>query len=440
MSTVSLSRSHVLQGVRDAQVPRGVSTAHPIFVVRAEGTHVWDVTGKKYLDFTGGLGVMNTGHGHKKVLQAVRAQMERYVHTGFQVAMYEPYVRLAERLNQLAPMGGRNKTVLVTTGAEAVENAVKIAREATGRPAVVSFNGGFHGRTLLGMSLTGKAAPYRQGFGPFAPEIYHAPYPNPYRGWTTQRAVEAFQDMLTFSVAPDKIAAVVIEPVLGEGGFVPAPEEFLRWLRDFTSENGILLVVDEIQTGFGRTGTMFAIEQSNIEPDLIVMAKSLAGGLPLAAVTGRAGLMDAVAPGGLGGTYGGNPLACAAAIAVLDVFKDEDILGRARKLGQQLREGFETLKENFAVIGDVRGLGPMLALEFVTDLASRQPASGLVSRLVSKARDSGLLLLKAGPHQNVIRSLVPLIADQEDVAWALQTLQNLLLDENLSQNGGDALS
>ena len=311
---------------RNRAVARGVVAAHPIFVARAEGNRLWDVDGNEYLDFAGGIGVLNVGHNHPRVVAAVRQQLECFSHTCFQVVMYEPYVRLAERLCELIGAGRPTKAFFATTGVEATENAVKIARAATKRSAIVAFDGGFHGRTLMGMTLTGISTPYKQSFGPFAPEVYHAPYPYEYRGWTTERAIADLRRLFATEVAPERIAAFVIEPQLGDGGFVPAPADYLRALRTIADTYGIVLVCDEVQTGFGRTGRMFAYEHAGIEPDLVVVAKSLAGGLPLSGVVGHAELMDAPEPGGLGGTYAGHPLACAAALAVLDLFEEEGLL------------------------------------------------------------------------------------------------------------------
>src|SRR5579884_235052 len=319
MSISQLRTTKLLQ-LREKHVPRGIANAHPLFIAQAQGVQLRDIDGNEYIDFAGGIGVLNVGHNHPKVVQAVQAQLERYTHTCFQVAMYEPYIRLAERLNTLAPGDDPKKTIFLTTGAEAVENAIKIARAWTQRPAVIAFTHSFHGRTLLGLSLTGKATAYRQTFGPYAPEIYHAAYPYTYRGWSSERALEALQELFLTQVTPDRVAAIIIEPVLGEGGFVPAPFEFLHALRRITQEHGIVLIADEIQTGFGRTGKLFAIEHSGVVPDLITVAKSLAGGLPLSGVIGRAEIMDAPAPGGLGGTYAGNPLACEIGRATLDIF------------------------------------------------------------------------------------------------------------------------
>jgi 4-aminobutyrate aminotransferase/(S)-3-amino-2-methylpropionate transaminase len=423
------SRQDALLARREMHVPRGITNAHPIFVARAEGARMWDVDGNEYIDFAGGIGVMNVGHSHPRVLRAIQAQLECFVHTSFQVAMYEPYIRLAERLNALAPGEGPPKTIFFTSGAEATENAVKIARAATGRPAIIAFTNSFHGRTLLGLSLTGKTIPYKQNFGPFAPEIYHVPYPYEYRGWTTDQALLALLDVFETEVAADQVAAIIIEPVLGEGGFVPAPVEFMQELRRITAEHGILLIADEIQTGFGRTGRLFAIEHSDVVPDLITIAKSLAGGMPLSGVIGRAEIMDAPAPGGLGGTYGGNPVACAAALAVLDIFEDEHLLEQGVLLGAALMAEFRSLHQRFPEkIGDVRGLGPMVAMEIVRDFVTRQPAPELVDQIVRTARERGLLLIKAGLYGNVLRVLVPLTIDPMLLRDALEILATTLAD------------
>jgi 4-aminobutyrate aminotransferase/(S)-3-amino-2-methylpropionate transaminase len=402
------ARTQGLIAERAASIPRGVGNAHPIVVGRAEGSRLWDVDGKEYIDFVGGIGVLNVGHNHPRVVQAVKDQLDQVSHTCFQVAMYEPYIRLAERLNALAPGDFPKKSIFFSTGAEAVENAVKIARAATGRPGIIAFTSSFHGRTLLGMSLTGKTKPYRQNFGPFAPEIYHAPFPYEYRGWDTERAIESLHELFEQQAAADRVAAIIIEPVLGEGGFVPAPASFLHALRELTAKNGILLIADEIQSGFGRTAKMFAIEHSGVVPDLITVAKSLAGGLPLSGVIGRAEIMDAPAPGGLGGTYAGNPLACAAALAVLDVFAEERLLEQAERLGDRLQDHLRGLQARHPQVGEARGLGAMQAIELVRDAQTKDPAPDLADRMVAAARARGLILLKAGLYGNVIRILVPL--------------------------------
>jgi 4-aminobutyrate aminotransferase/(S)-3-amino-2-methylpropionate transaminase len=407
------TRTAGLLAARMRAIPRGVGNAHPIVAERAEGAQLWDVDGRAYIDFVGGIGVLNVGHNHPRVVRAVTEQLSRLSHTCFQVAMCEPYIQLAERLNDLAPISGPVKSIFFSTGAEATENAVKIARAATNRSAIITFANSFHGRTLLGMTMTGKAKPYKQNFGPFAPEIYQVPFPYAYRGWTTERAIAALGEFFETQVAPERVAAVIIEPVLGEGGFVPAPAEFLRELRAITSRYGILLIADEVQSGFGRTAKLFAIEHSGVEPDLITVAKSLAGGLPLSGVIGRAEVMDAPLPGGLGGTYAGNPLACAAALAVLDIFEQEHLLAQGEQLGTTLRSHLEGLQARYPQIGDVRGLGAMLAIELVHDRASKAPAADLVDRMVVAAREGGLLLLKAGLHGNVVRILVPLNIEEQ---------------------------
>jgi len=417
------SRNQALWQLRERYVPRGVAQAHPVFVARAEGARLWDVDGREYLDFAGGIGVMNVGHGHPRVLQAVRAQLERFTHACFQVTPYETYVRLAERLSALAPGSFPKKTIFLTTGAEAVENAVKIARAHTGRPAVVALTHSFHGRTLLGMSLTGKASYYKQNFGPFAPEVYHAPAPYPYRGVSDGLALEGLEELFRTQVDPERVAALILEPVLGEGGFIPLSPEYLRAVRRITEAHGILLVADEIQSGFGRTGKMWAIEHSGVVPDLITFAKSVAAGLPLSGVVGRAEVMDAPRPGGLGGTYAGNPLACAAGLAVLDVFAEEGLLERAEALGKSLWAGLRRLQERFPQVGEVRGLGPMVALELVRDRLSKEPAPELAQAVLEAARDQGLILLKAGMFGNVLRILVPLVATLEEAEEGLRRLE-----------------
>jgi 4-aminobutyrate aminotransferase/(S)-3-amino-2-methylpropionate transaminase len=420
------TRTQELLAARAAHIPRGLGNAHPIIVDRAEGARLWDVDGNEYIDFVGGIGVLNVGHNHPRVVQAVKDQLDHVSHTCFQVAMYEPYIRLAERLSMLAPGDFAKKAIFLSTGAEAVENAVKIARAATGRPAVVAFTSSFHGRTLLGMTLTGKTKPYRQNFGPFAPEVYHTPFPYEYRGWDTERAIESLQDLFEQQVSGDRVAAVIIEPVLGEGGFVPAPASFLHALREITARNGILLIADEIQSGFGRTGKLFAIEHSGVVPDMITVAKSMAGGLPLSGVIGRAEVMDAPNPGGLGGTYAGNPLACAAALAVLDIFEEEHLLERAERLGRRLMSHLRGLQARHPQVGEARGLGAMTALELVRDRDSREPAADIADRVVAGARERGLILLKAGLHGNVIRILVPLNIEDTLLDTALGILDAAL--------------
>lgn len=419
-------RNQTLWQLRERYVPRGVAQAHPVFVARAEGVRIWDVDGREYLDFAGGIGVMNVGHGHPRVLQAVRAQLERFTHVCFQVTPYEAYVRLAERLAKLTPGDFSKKTLFLTTGAEAVENAVKIARAYTGRQAVVALTHSFHGRTLLGMSLTGKASYYKQNFGPFAPEVYHAPAPYPYRGVSDTMALEGLRELFRTVVDPERVAALIVEPVLGEGGFIPLSETYLREIREITSSHGILLIADEIQSGFGRTGRMWAVEHSGVVPDLLTFAKSVAAGLPLSGVVGRAEVMDAPKPGGLGGTYAGNPLACAAGLAVLDVFQEDGLLERGQALGELLWKALQALQTRFPQVGEVRGLGPMVALELVRDPHSKEPAPDLAQKVLEAAREEGLILLKAGMYGNVIRILVPLTAAPGDVEEGLRRLEAAL--------------
>jgi 4-aminobutyrate aminotransferase/(S)-3-amino-2-methylpropionate transaminase len=410
------------------QVARGVATAHPVIVSKGAGARLWDAAGTEYLDFVGGIGVLNVGHSHPRVVAAATAQLQQLTHTACGVAMYEPYVDLATRLNALVGRERRTKSVLLTTGVEAIENAVKIARAFTRRSAIVAFDGAFHGRTLLGMTLTASNSIYQQNFGPFASDVYHSPYPYEYRGWTTERALDALEELFSTRVAPDRVAAILVEPQLGEGGFVPAPIEFMRELRRLATTHGIVLIVDEIQSGFGRTGATFAYEHSDIEPDLVTLAKSLAAGFPLSAVVGRAEIVDAPAPGGLGGTYAGNPVACAAALAVLDVFEEEQLVDRARMLGARLRAGLIDLQARHECIGDVRGLGAMLAIELVEDRAQKTPATALAQRTIDRSRQNGLLLLTCGAHKNVIRFLMPLVATTGDIDNGLRLLERSLLE------------
>jgi len=423
--TMTNAESYASIAARERHVPRGVANTHAIFVDRAEGTRIWDVDGKEYLDFTSGIGVLNTGHRHPHVVRAVREQLDRLMHTCFQVTMYEPYVELAARLCAL--VGGAHKAVLFTTGAEGIENAVKIARAYTKRSGVVAFSGGFHGRSFLALTMTASSPAYRQNFGPFAADVYHSPFPDEYHGWTTDRAIDALDELFSTEVMPEQVAAVVIEPELGEGGFIPAPAAFLQRLRAITQRHGIVLVADEVQSGFGRTGRMFGYQHAAIEPDLVVMAKSLAAGMPLSAVVGKAPIMDAPLPGGLGGTYGGNPLACASALAVLDVFETEGLAARGAVIGDQLRGALLSLQTRVPAIGDVRGLGAMLAIELVADPATKAPDAELAQRIIDAARDRGLLLLKCGPHKNVVRLLPPLTASPEEVTSGAARLEAAVL-------------
>ena len=417
---IAASRTKELLELRASEVVRGVGNAHPIFTERAAGAKLWDVDGKEYIDFVGGIGVRNVGHAHPKVVAAVSEQLNRFTHTCFQVAMYESYVKLAEKLNRLAPGPSKKKTLLVTTGAEATENAVKIARMHTDRAGVIAFQHGFHGRTMLALTMTGKSAPYKQNFGPFCSDVYHAPYPYEHHGWTTARALQGLAEVFESEVAPNRVAAIIIEPVLGEGGFVPAPLEFLKELRRITSEHGIVLIADEIQSGIARTGTMFAIEHAGIEPDIITIAKSIADGMPLAGVIGKAEIMDGPTTGGLGGTFGGNPLSCAAALAVLDIIEEERLLDRAVAIGTTLQRALLELRAGHAQIVDVRGRGAMIGFELGD--APQLTGAAAAAKIIDEARARGLLLLSAGAKRNVIRILVPLVISDADLDIALERL------------------
>jgi len=413
-----------LMARRRAALPAGLGQAHEIFVMRAENAEVWDVEGRRYIDFAGGIAVLNTGHRHPAVTAAVQAQLERYTHTCFQVLAYEPYLELAERLNAMAPGAWRKKSFFMTTGAEAVENAIKVARAYTKRQAVIAFGGGFHGRTMMGMALTGKVAPYKIGFGPFPAEVYHAKYPCALHGVSVDDAMASIESIFKYDVEPARVAAIILEPVQGEGGFYVAPVEFVQRLRALCDAHGIVLIADEVQTGAGRTGTWLACEQwDGAAPDIITMAKSLAGGYPLSAIIGRAEMMDAPGPGGLGGTYAGSPLGCAAALAVIETFERDGLLARSRDVGARLQQGLRAIAERHPAIGDVRGLGAMVAVElFKPGAAGTHPVpdAALTQAVVKAAAQAGLILLSCGTHGNVIRVLVPL------------TASDALLDEGLA--------
>jgi len=408
--------------LRTRYIPRGITSAHPITAARARGSELWDVDGRRYVDFAGGIGVMNVGHAHPRVMKAVEEQLQNATHTSFQVVQYESYLRLAERLCEVAPIEGERKAIFFSTGAEAIENAVKIARAATGREAVISFRGAFHGRTLLALSLTGSVQPYKQSFGPYAAEVYQTPFPYSYRGWTAEAALADLDSLLESEVGPKRVAAIVIEPVLGEGGFVPAPFEFMKGLRELCDRHGILLIADEIQTGFGRTGKFFAVEHSGVRPDLMTVAKSLAAGFPLSGVVGRAEVMDAPDPGGLGGTYGGNPVACAAALAVMDVMRDERLPERAARIGSVVEERMRTWAQDHEIIGDVRALGAMVGMELVRDRKTKEPADKETAKVLATAREKGLILLRCGVHHNVVRTLMPLTIPDEQLEEGLDIL------------------
>ena len=422
-------KSQALNARRAKAVPRGVPSTTPLAVVHAENAVVTDADGNRLIDFGGGIGVVNAGHRNPRVVEAVRQQLDHFTHVCFPVSTYEPYVELAEKLNALTPGTHEKRTFFVNSGAEAVENAVKAARHFTGRQAVVCFEHAFHGRTYLAMALTSKVMPYKKGFGPFAPEVYRMPFPYCYRcpeggkggkgGSCCMATREYLERQFAAMVDPQSVAAIIMELELGEGGFVPAPPEFVKTLAAFAKDHGILFIADEIQTGFGRTGKTFACEHYGLVPDLMTTAKSLAGGLPLAAVTGRADVLESAQPGGLGGTYGGNPLACAAALAVLDAMKEDKLSERGARIGERIRVRFQKWAERFPQVGDVRGLGGMIAIELVTDRTTKAPAKELTGKLLAESLKRGVILLSAGTLGNVVRVLVPL------------TVEDAVLDEGL---------
>jgi 4-aminobutyrate aminotransferase/(S)-3-amino-2-methylpropionate transaminase len=416
---------------RKKSVLAGVATLHPLFVERASGATITDIDGNTFIDFTGGIGVMNVGHVNTAVTEALVEQAERFTHVCFQVIGYEPYIEVAEMLARLTPGTFEKRTLLVSTGAEAIENAVKIARGYTRRSAVLCFEHGFHGRTLLALSLTGKATPYKAGFGPFPSEIYRLPFPYTYRG---QGVTGSIEQALRTIVAPQELAAIIVEPVLGEGGFVVPPAAFLTELRDVATRHGIVLIIDEVQTGFGRTGTMFACERFGIEPDLLTLAKSMAAGMPLAAVVGRAPIMDAVPPGGVGGTFGGNPVSCAAALEAMKAIEKIVASGDAERLGARVRARLDKLGAEIPLIGDVRGLGAMQAIELVRDRTTKEPATTETSDIVRLARERGLLLFPAGTYGNVIRLLMPLITPLDILDEGLDVFEQVLRQVAASRN------
>ncbi|QTD46014.1 4-aminobutyrate--2-oxoglutarate transaminase [Ottowia testudinis] len=413
---------------RAAAVARAIGSAHTLYADRAHNAEIWDVQGQRFIDFCAGIAVVNTGHCHPEVVRAVQQQAERFTHTCFQVVGYESYIALAERLCQLAPGASPKKALFMSTGAEAIENAVKIARYATQRSAVIAFEGAFHGRTQLGMALTGKVAPYKEGFGPLGADIYHVPFPSPVHGVGVADSLAALDRLFKYHVQASRVAALLVEPVQGEGGYLPAPEGFLAALRALCDQHGIVMIADEIQTGIGRAGKMFAIEHSGVEPDLITLAKGLGGGTPISAVVGKASLMDAVPPGGLGSTYAGSPLACEAALAVLDAMQNEKLCERSMELGERLRRHFKALAAKYPAIGDVRGLGAMTAVEFFKGGDTHQPATELAAALKTEAAKRGLLLLTCGSYGNVIRVMVPLT-----IEWAVLDEGLAIFDAALAQ-------
>jgi len=423
--------SQELMAMREEHVPQGPFNVTPLFVEKAKGAVVYDVEGRELIDFAGGIGVMNIGHCHPKVVAAIKDQAEKYTHTCFHVVMYEPYVKLAKRLCMLTPGAFPKMAMFANSGAEAVENAVKIARYYTKRPAIIAFENGFHGRTLLAMSLTSKVMPYKLGFGPFAPEIYRMPYAYCYRCPFGLKypdcdvtCADYIKEFFVNNVAAESTAALVVEPIMGEGGFITPPPEYFPKLIKICNDNGIVFIADEIQTGIGRTGKMFAMEHWGVEPDLVTTAKSLAAGMPLSAVVGKHEMMDAPHIGGLGGTYSGNPVCCQAALAVLNIFEEENLLQKAEVLGKRLRERFDGWQKEFEIIGEVRGLGPMLALELVKDRETKEPAADEANALVKFCYENGLILLSCGNFSNVIRTLMPLVITNEQLERGLAIMED----------------
>ena len=423
-----MSTNAELHQRRVAAVPRGVANSLPVYADRASNAELWDVEGKRYVDFASGIAVLNTGHRHPSVVKAIGAQLERLMHACFQVTPYANYIELCEQLNKLAPGPTAKKSMLFSTGAEAVENALKIARYHTKRSGVIAFSGSFHGRTLATMTLTGKVQPYKAGFGPMMPSVFHAPFPMNYHGVSVADSLDALEQLFKADIDPTQVAAVIIEPVQGEGGFYIAPPEFLRALRTLCDRHGMVLIIDEIQSGFGRTGKMFAVEYAGIEPDLMTVAKSIAGGVPLSALIGKAEIMDAPPPGALGGTYAGSPIGCAAALAVLEVMKAERLLERSLRLGERLQAALRGLQKRFPAIGEIRGLGSMVAMELIKNGKADQPDADLTRALVQAAARHGLVILSCGTYGNVIRFLAPLTIPENVLDEGLGKLEAALAE------------
>lgn len=422
-----MSANSDLHNRRNAALTKAMGTMLPIYIEKGQNAEVWDADGRRYVDFAGGIAVLNTGHLHPHVKAAVQQQLDAgFTHTCVMITPYRVAVELAEKLNELAPGPTPKKTMLVTTGAEAVENAIKIARAHTGRPAVIAFGGSFHGRTYMAMALTGKVSPYKVGFGPFPGDVYHVPFPVTYHGVSSEASLQALEQLFKYDVEPSRVAAIIIEPVLGEGGFYAAPPEFLKALRALCDKHGIVFIADEIQTGFARTGKMFAIEHYGVEPDLMTMAKSLAGGFPLAAVVGKQQIMDAPITGGLGGTYAGSAVSCAAALAVIEVMEKEKLPARAVKVGEILTQRLRKLQAEFTCVGEVRGLGAMVAMELVRNRDAHAPDADLAKALVQRAAANGLVLLSCGLYANVIRLLVPLTASDAIINEGMDIIEKSL--------------
>ncbi|HIO93384.1 MAG TPA: 4-aminobutyrate--2-oxoglutarate transaminase [Leucothrix mucor] len=418
-----MSKTSDLIARREAAVSAGVGHVHPIFAASAKNAEIWDVEDKRFIDFSSGIGVVNTGHLHPKVRAAAIAQLDYFSHTCIHVAMYEPYIKLAERLNELVPGDSPKKTLLMNSGSEAIENAIKVARKYTGRTGIIAFNGGFHGRTLLSLSLTGRIIPYKAGYGPFVPEVFHAPFPNKDKDISIDQAIEGLEQLFKSDIEKERVAAFIIEPVQGEGGFYTAPPEFLQRLREIADQSGILLIADEIQCGFARSGKMFACEYSGIEPDLITLAKGLAGGYPISALVGKKEIMDSAPTASLGGTYGGNPIACAAALAVIDVMEEEKLPEKALHIGEILMRRFKKMAESYCIIGDIRGLGSLVAIELFEGGDRSKPSLAKTMELQTCAREKGLILLSCGINGNVIRFLPPLTIEQEILEEGLDIIE-----------------
>lgn len=420
-----------LQNKRNKYIPKGVSNGNLNIAEHAEGAIITDVDQNIWIDFAGAIGTLNVGHNHPKVNDAVMKQVEKFIHPGFNVMMYEGYINLAEKLSRITPGGFDKQALLLNSGAEAVENAVKVSRKYTGRQAVVSFVRGFHGRTNMTMGMTSKVKPYKYGFGPFSPEVYQAPYPYLYRKPNNlteeeyiDQLIEEFKEFFVATVAPETVACVVMEPVQGEGGFIIPPKKFVQYVSEFCSEHGIVFVADEIQTGFGRTGKLFGIEHFDVVPDVVTVSKSLAAGLPLSGVVGRAEILDASNPGELGGTFAGNPVACAAALAVIDIIEEENLLSKSELIGQKIEEKLYQLQEKHEYVGEIRRLGSMVAVEIVEDRATKAPDKKKTGSIVKNANENGLVLLSAGLHGNVIRFLAPLVITDEELDKGLSILES----------------
>ncbi|KFA98379.1 4-aminobutyrate--2-oxoglutarate transaminase [Vibrio sp. ER1A] len=412
---------------RSKVIAQGMGALYPLYVEKADNAHVWDVDGNKYIDFAAGIAVTNTGHSNSRITDAVKAQVDNFSHTCAMVTPYESFVELAEKLTDIAPGDSEKKAIFLTTGAEAVENAVKVARAHTGRSGVIAFKGGFHGRTNMTMGLTGKIAPYKAGFGPFPNEIYHAPYPNAFHGISTGDSLQALQDLFACDIEPSRVAAIIFEPVQGEGGFYQAPAEFAQALRSLCDQHGIMLIADEIQTGFARTGKMFATEYLDIEPDMMTMAKGIAGGFPISAVVGKAEVMDSALPGGLGGTYAGSPLGCVAGLEVLKIIEEEQLCAKAQGIGEVVNARMTELQKTVPAIGEIRTIGAMMAIEF-TDPQSGQPLQDVTKAVISKAQENGLILLSCGVKANVIRLLPPLTIESDVLAEGLDKLEAIIAE------------